>query len=314
MNDPAIESKTRLGPPGVDADAFRPKPREEAAAALARLTERLATATGAASGGARSFGADPAAATALRAIEPSRDRIVSYVGKLIVSKGVDLLVAAWPLVHRAVPDARLAVVGFGGYREPLERLANALRSGDLATARDIAARGRELEGGPPGGLKYLGAFLDRADDAYLAAAAAALERVHFTGRLEYDDLPDILCNCEAQVVPSTWPEAFGMVAAEAACCGVLPVSARHSGLEEVSAQLAEALPERLRPLLSFDVGPNAVDDIADRLVRWLTLPGDERAAARDSLSNLARERFSWEGVARNVVAAAEGRLDALPRP
>ena len=38
---------------------------------------------------------------------PRSDRIVSYVGKLIVSKGVDLLLAAWPLVVAGVPDARL---------------------------------------------------------------------------------------------------------------------------------------------------------------------------------------------------------------
>ena len=34
-------------------------------------------------------------------LDPSRDRIVSFVGKLIVSKGLDLLFAAWPLVVAA---------------------------------------------------------------------------------------------------------------------------------------------------------------------------------------------------------------------
>ena len=58
---------------------------------------------------------------------PRSDRIVSYVGKLIVSKGVDLLLAAWPLVVARVPDARLVVVGFGTYREALGRFVEALR-------------------------------------------------------------------------------------------------------------------------------------------------------------------------------------------
>src|SRR4030095_13858481 len=123
----------------------------------------------------------------LRALYLSRDRIVSYVGKLIVSKGVDLLLAAWPLVVDRVPDARLVVVGFGTYRDALERLVDALRSGDVATLRDIAARGRELEGGPRGELRYLNAFLDTIDDAWLRAAPAAAERVHFTGRLQAED-------------------------------------------------------------------------------------------------------------------------------
>ena len=79
---------------------------------------------------------------------------------------------------------------------------------------------------------------------------SAAARIHFTGRIEHDDLPALLPVCEAQVMPSTFPEAFGMVAVEAAACGVLPLSAAHSGMAEVTAALAPALPEELRPLLS----------------------------------------------------------------
>ena len=52
----------------------------------------------------------------------------------------------------------------------------------------------------------------------------------FTGRLDHEELAELLPACEALVVPSTFPEAFGMVAAEAAACGALPISAAHSGL------------------------------------------------------------------------------------
>ena len=306
MDDPAVQAKTRLGPPGVDADAFIPRP--DAAERLTALADRLE------GGDTAGWGGEAGAADALRALDPARDRIVSYVGKLIVSKGIDLLVAAWPLVAAAVPDARLVVVGFGTYREGIEQLANALRDGDIEQAREIARRGRELEGGPPGELRYLSAFLERLPDGYAQAAAHGLGRIHFTGRLEHSDLPDLLPACEAQVVPSTWPEAFGMVAAEAASCGALPVSAAHSGLAEVSRILAGALPEDLRPLLSFELGDDAVEQIADRLIRWLQLDSERRAAASKALSDLARERFSWEGVARGVIDAAQGRLDALPLP
>jgi glycosyltransferase involved in cell wall biosynthesis len=241
---------------------------------------------------------------------------VSYVGKLIVSKGVDLLMAAWPLVLLEVPQARLCVVGFGTYREGLQRLMGALAAGDLAAAREVAARGRELEGGPPGELAHLAVFLDGLTgvrrDAYLRAAPRAFERVHFTGRLEYDDLPDLLPACEAQVVPSTFPEAFGMVAAEAACCGALPVSASHSGLAEVTARLEPALAPELRDLLSFRVGPDAVEEIAAKLVRWLTLDPADRGRAAAALATTARGLFGWESVAEGVIAGAQGHLDRLP--
>jgi glycosyltransferase involved in cell wall biosynthesis len=163
-------------------------------------------------------------------------------------------------------------------------------------------------------LRFLRSFLDRLPDGYADAARHGLARIHFTGRLEHSDLPDLLPACEAQVVPSTWPEAFGMVAAEAASCGALPVSAAHSGLAEVSKILAGALAEELRPLLSFELADDAVEQIAERLIRWLRLDTGQRAAASKALSDVARERFSWEGVANGVIAAAEGRLGALPLP
>src|SRR5829696_7779071 len=97
---PGLRERTRLGPPGVDTKAFRPRPVDDAGAA-----------------------------EALHRLDPHRDQIVSYVGKLIVSKGVDLLLAAWPLVHRRVPEAELIVVGFGEYRRGLERLRESLSRG-----------------------------------------------------------------------------------------------------------------------------------------------------------------------------------------
>jgi glycosyltransferase involved in cell wall biosynthesis len=287
LDEPGLRERTRLGPPGVDVHAFRP-----GEPALERLASKLTTTT--------SWGGEEGM------LDPSRDRIVSFLGKLIVSKGVDLLFAAWPLVVDQVPDARLLVVGFGTYREALGGFVEALRRADVDALMEIAARGRELEGGPAGELKYLSAFLERVDEAWLRAAPAAAERIHFTGRLEHEDLPDLLPACEAQVMPSTFPESFGMVAAEAAACGALPLSANHSGMAEVTATLAPALPEPLRPLMSFDVGPGAVREIAEKLVTWLTLDPAERDAARAALAAEAARRYSWESVADGVISAARG--------
>ncbi|HEY5334316.1 MAG TPA: glycosyltransferase family 4 protein, partial [Solirubrobacterales bacterium] len=70
-----------------------------------------------------------------------RERKVVFVGKLIVSKGVDLLLAAWPLVHAKHPGVRLQVAGYGAYEAGLRRLQAALGRGDLEDARAIAAAG-----------------------------------------------------------------------------------------------------------------------------------------------------------------------------
>jgi glycosyltransferase involved in cell wall biosynthesis len=313
MDDPALPARTRLGPPGVEIELFRPRERAEAAAEVHAVAERLA-ASGA-EGGASAFARDePAVGRALASLRLEDGPHVVFVGKLIVSKGIDLLAAAWPLVLQRAPGARLVVVGFGGWRAALERLLAALAAGDAAQVRALADAGRALEGGPRAPLRHLQAFLDRADDAYWAAARALPERVVLTGRLEHDELAPLLAAAEALVVPSTFPEAFGMVAAEAAACGTLPVSAGHSGLAEVTSVLRAAVPGPARPWLSFAVGDDAVPELAERIAAWLAAPPSLRARTRAALVDVARARFSWEGVAEAVAAAATGRLDGLPRP
>ncbi|HEY2216048.1 MAG TPA: glycosyltransferase, partial [Solirubrobacteraceae bacterium] len=268
MADPEVERRTRLGPPGVDVERFAPRPQDTAARDLAGLADQLrggtATDTNAddAAAGSDAFARDErASAAALERLRPGVDKLVAFVGKLIVSKGVDLLLAAWPLVLERMPEAKLVVVGFGAYREGFEALCTALQSGDLEQAREIARAGRSLESTSAPGAKttaarplvHLLAFLDGLDgqalERYLAAAQMLQEQVVLTGRLEHDELAELLPACEALVVPSTFPEAFGMVAAEAAACGALPISAGHSGLAEVSEALARAVPEQVAGLL-----------------------------------------------------------------
>ena len=52
--------------------------------------------------------------------------------------------------------------------------------------------------------------------------------------------------------------------------------------------------------------------IAERVRGWLQAPEALRAPTRAALVATARERFSWEGVAGGVIAAAQGRLSELP--
>ncbi len=322
MGDPALAARTRLGPPGVDVEAFAPAADPAAARAGVRaLAADLAAAAAAPAPAATgsSFDRDVGEASrALARLERADGPLVAYVGKLIVSKGVDLLAAAWPLVLARAPGATLAVVGFGAYRPAFERLLAALAAGDFAAVAALAREGRAAEGGPAAPLHHLEAFLaglrGAARDAYVAAARALPERVVLTGRLEHAELTGLLPACAAQVVPSTFPEAFGMVAAEAAACGTLPIVAGHSGLAEVADALAPAVPGAVRPLLRFAVGPEAVPAIAERVTDWLATPAPVRAQTTAALVRVARERFSWEGVARGVLAAAQGRVDELPAP
>jgi glycosyltransferase involved in cell wall biosynthesis len=129
--------------------------------------------------------------------------------------------------------------------------------------------------------------------------ATAPARVLFTGPLEHRHLVHLLALADACVVPSIFPEAFGMVAAEAAAAGCPPLVARHSGLGEVADGLEAWYPQPLRELASFSSGD--VDDLRDKLVRILTLPTGDRAAIREAARRAAVERWSWASVADRLL-------------
>ena len=331
LADPELESRTRLGPPGVDVTRFAPREPERAAAGVRELAARLRrdareAPSKQAGGGAQRADVDVfardvlCAARAVERLDPERDALVAFVGKLIVSKGIDLLAAAWPLVLERIPDARLVVVGFGAYRDGVERLCAALAAGDLEAARELALAGRALEDASlaPDPLRHLLAFLDSLHgierERYLQAARQLEQRMVLTGRLEHNELADLLPACAAVVVPSTFPEAFGMVAAEAAACGAMPISAAHSGLAEVSTALAGAIPDAAGAWLSFAVDDRAVPALAAAITGWLSADAALRTRTRAGLVATVRERWSWEGVARGVIAAAHGDLQALGEP
>ena len=316
MGDPQLERRTRLGPPGVDIAAFAPRERAARVAGIDRLIGRLRVSAESDAGqdqeSGSSFSRDLAAAvSALERLDLEADRPVIFVGKLIGSKGVELLLAAWPLVLARIPAAKLVIVGFGGFRAGLEQLVADLSAGDLeAAAATQSETGAEL----PWLRAFLVSLTPEEGRAYREAAARLPDQVLWTGRLDHGELHDLLPAMEAMVVPSTFPEAFGMVAAEAAACGALPVVAQHSGLAEVARTLAAAVPKPARPLLAFAVGPEAVRQLAGAVAGWLGASADLRDATRRALVATARETYSWDGVARTVLAAGEGAIDTLPEP
>jgi glycosyltransferase involved in cell wall biosynthesis len=121
----------------------------------------------------------------------------------------------------------------------------------------------------------------------------------FTGPLEHRHLVHLLALSDATVVPSIFPEAFGMVAAEAAAAGSPPLVARHSGLAEVAEGLEEEYPAHLRHLASFATGDAA--DLTGKLSELLALPDADRAALRAAARNATVNRWSWAGVARRLL-------------
>jgi glycosyltransferase involved in cell wall biosynthesis len=228
-------------PPGVDVEEFRPEEREEALAALLDEARRDPPNPGNTSERLPDEGNAERLAAFLDGDEPT----VVYFGKLLLNKGVHVLLEALREV-----DARAVIVGFGDYRAELE--------------------------------------------------AAAPARTLFTGPLEHRHLAHLLPLADVTVVPSIFPEAFGMVAAEAAAAGSPPLVARHSGLAEVAEGLEDEYPTEYRELASFTSGD--AGELAEKLRALLGLSRDEHARIAAAARRAAESRWSWSGVAQRLLA------------
>ncbi len=118
----------------------------------------------------------------------------------------------------------------------------------------------------------------------------------FTGALEHRHLVHLLPLADVAVVPSIFPEAFGMVAAEAASAGTPPLVARHSGLQEIAEGLEAGYPPEHRDLTSFASGALELEERRRKAARtasitvapWVTRNASaprSRSASRGSSTN-----------------------------
>ena len=133
------------------------------------------------------------------------------------------------------------------------------------------------------------------------AVDGAQRTVTFTGRLDHRYAPAALAAMDVMVVPSILHEAFGMVAAEAAAAGALPIVARHSGLAEVATALESAVG---RPgMFSFEPGDGSVERLTTSIDLLLRLPSEERDALAAGVSAFVGREWTWERTAERILAA-----------
>jgi glycosyltransferase involved in cell wall biosynthesis len=224
--------------------------------------------------------------------------IAGFVGKLITAKGPQNLLAAVGLTK--TPDLRTVFVGYGGFQDEIRKLAAILQQGDLEGAQELSRHG---DGRP---LEHVLRFLKSLESEPEDVRRTYLERmasvpVEFTGRLEHGPLSRTLPGWDVLVVPSVVPEAFGMVAAEAAASGVMPVVPAHSGIGEAGAAVERAIG---RPgFLTYDPA-DPVEGIAEAIDRVLAVPRAERREMGRIAADLAHATWSWERVGQRLLEVA----------
>ena len=220
--------------------------------------------------------------------------VVGYVGKFIPQKGVHNLLASLGLTTQPL---EVVVVGYGSLEDRLHGLWGSLHSNDLTGALSYARNG---DAGP---LVDVERFLESGDATTAYFERAGNISVAWPGRLEHGPLSEILPTWDLLIVPSVLPEAFGMVAAEAAMCSVLPVVPAHSGIGEVGSAIEDVLGHP--GLLTFDPG-DPIRSLAQKVDSLLAIPFPERREMGRAAAALATARWSWNEVARQLLQHASG--------
>jgi glycosyltransferase involved in cell wall biosynthesis len=186
------------------------------------------------------------------------------------------------------------VVGFGTFREGLQTLTRSLSAGDGRLVEAMAKMGRILEGGSAGPLEHF-----ELSKALLRDAVGMEEGVEFVGPLGHGDLAKLVPAADVGVVPSIFPETFGLVAAEFAASGVVPFVADHSGLREAGGIIGWGLPLDLR------VGMDGFEEnLARALTGYLELPDEERRRCGEMVRRNCVEYLSWGTLAERLVELA----------
>ncbi len=249
----------------------------------------------------------------LQRLDTENNFVVIYLGKYLWTKGIHLLVAAAPQILKAHPNTYFLIVGFGQFREILELMVYALVSGDPELFRALCFHTQELfPGAGVDHLHFLTKFVDKLDERgktqeYFKSAVDLnlAEHIIFTGYVGHDSLANLLPCADLAVATSIFPEAFGMVAAEALSSGVMPVQTYHTGFIDVINVVKEHFRDSFRGLERLDLDdmlvPNLASNITVFLYYFSHMSDDERAEIRQRCARLAEGNFSWSSIAERFV-------------
>jgi phosphatidyl-myo-inositol alpha-mannosyltransferase len=135
----------------------------------------------------------------------------------------------------------------------------------------------------------------------LARQRVSDEGIDVLGFLSQEDLTRELLSAKAMAAPSLGGESFGMVLTRAFACAMPVVASDIEGYRDV-----------MTPEIGLSVPPGDAAALADAVVELLA-EEDRRCRAGLAARRVAEERYSWEQIAKRLVAVYErvlGRVRA----
>ncbi len=223
-----------------------------------------------------------------------------FAGRLLWTKGPQYAIAALPLILRDNPDFELWLAGDGPLEPGLRRLIELLSAGDITGAAAYAKEAPEM--GEEGAWGPVIPDIKRLDGAAYSAAAKGMDkRVMFLGHLAHDEMAPAFAGADVALMPSVYPEAYGLSAIEAAAAGAVPIATYQTGLRTpldiLAAELGDPALTRLLPDGELTRG------LAAAVTRALAVYETQEPGHRQRLHEAAKREFSWESAALAYLAA-----------
>lgn len=199
-------------------------------------------------------------------------RILS-AGRMSPEKGFHVLLDAFAMVVKQLPEARLEIVGGGPGQLPFDMLA------DTYDPSEVARLARFYDGRP-----YLTHLIEQ------TRSLGLMNHVIFSGRQPHSQMQDSYRGADLFVLPTTGREPLGKVILEAMAMGIPVVATRAGGV-------SESVQDGRTGIL---VEPNRPAELAEAILQLLHNPN-----LAWQMAQLGRERaarcFSWEKVAEDLL-------------
>ena len=231
-----------------------------------------------------------------KAAEPT----VAYAGRLTLDKGIHALLAAWPMIRRSVPNAKLRLAGGGKDGEALQAAADALTRGSLSDFLD-PLRTLGVDSGRHALIHPVEHFINGAPRDYAERARMAAGSISFVRVLDRVGCAEHLGPAHVAVLPALVPEAFPLSILEAVSCAAIPVGTDSSGLGWLLRQVQEH-DATLGSLLVDPHPASVVTQLAQTVVSAL-----ETAQARPAGGSLRAfaQPYSWAAVGEMLLQATQ---------
>lgn len=256
----------------------------------------------------------------LKNIDFDNEKIVLYYGKYLWTKGVQLLIAAAPLIMKDHKDVYFILVGFGSSRSYFEAMIEALNCGDETGYLNLITHPETYDSEiDPSSAQFFSWLTKKLEDKEFVSDyfTTAKERIGsafvFTGFLGHNHLKSIIACSEITVAPSIFPEAFGLVAAEALSSGIIPVQTNHSGFSEVIKRYVDEFCDIFdkHKLNSLFLNENLIFNLANNISILLdyydSMNSQERQNIRERARRISIENYSWESVVKNYIRLYQER-------